>query len=79
MIELSTIQVIFTIASIVVSIVSSIVWASVKVTKTMNDMDKTLIEIKTLLQATITRIEHIEKSVEKLDHRVSQIEKTIDW
>jgi len=79
MIELSTIQVIFTIASIVVSIVSSIVWASVKVTRTMNDMDKTLIEIKTLLQATITRIEHIEKSVEKLDHRVSQIEKTIDW
>lgn len=79
MIELSTIQFIFTIAGIVLSIVSSIVWASVKVTKSMTDMDKTLIEIKTLLQATITRIEHIEKSVEKLDHRVSAIEKTIEW
>jgi len=79
MIEISTLQFIISSIGICASIISSIIWTTTKITERMNTMDKTLVEIKTLLQATITRIEHIEKDLEKIDNRVSHLEKTIKW
>jgi len=71
-----TIQIIISSLGVAVPVVSSMIWIGFRITERINSLDKTLVEIRTLLQATITRIEHIEKNLEKLDIRVSHLEKT---
>jgi hypothetical protein len=63
----------------IVSVVIPIVLFGWKIASKMNETNNTLIEIRTLLASTIHRIEHIEKQIDKLDARVSSVEKTINW
>lgn len=62
-----------------VTFAGSMIWVGYIVSQRISAIEVTLSEIKTLLQSTIVRIEHIEKTIDKLDRRISDVEKTISW
>ena len=61
----------------IVSVVVPIALFGWKIASKVTETNTTLIEIKVLLASTIHRIEHIEKQIDKLDVRVTTVEKTI--
>ena len=62
-----------------ITFIGSLIWVGYIINQRISSIEVTLTEIKTLLQSTIVRIEHIEKTIDKLDKRVSDVEKTINW